>query len=207
MSNQMGGIIKRWKLGTQARIAEQELKNRLLHNSRLFFCEFSDQELKEWFLKAKKVLTDQNTFLKRSHTKVKRVNPPLGIQIPENHIRYSFLSNNLLTSQDTLSTAVANTVSALTHGSRFSWLSPLRLPIRCHPLNLSIFAQLAQGLPLETYLNLDDTIHPDDGVRYARVDTRELDNLMIFLSYGTWRPNRNTFENNCVISDSSTQTN
>ena len=203
MHNQMGGIIKRWKLSAQVRIAEKEMKSRLLQNSRYFFEELSDQELEKWLQKAKKELYDQNTYLKRSHIEVKRFNPSLGIQMPlSQHFKYSFM--NLSATHDNLNQAIANTVSAVSNGSRFSWLSPLRLPIRNHPLNLSIFAQLAQGLPLKTYLNTDDKIHSDDNVRQDRVDNREMENLMLFLSYGTWKPHRS--RDNCVIKDSSIQT-
>ena len=203
MHNQMGGIIKRWKLSAQVRIAEKEMKSRLLQNSRYFFEELSDQELKKWLQKAKKELHDQNTYLKRSHLEVKHFNPSLGIQMPlSQHFKYSFM--NLSATHDNLNQAIANTVSAVANGSRFSWLSPQRLPIRNHPLNLSIFAQLAQGLPLKTYLNTDDKIHSDDNVRQDRVDNREMENLMLFLSYGTWKPNHS--RDNCVIKDSSIQT-
>ena len=150
----------------------------------------------------------QTTFLKRSHVEVKRSSPSLGIQMPpENHIRYSFMSNDLLPLHETLNAAVTNTVSAITHGSRFSWISPLRLPLRSHPLNLSIFAQLAQGLTLKTFLDKESRLHSEDNVRHNRVDIRELDNLMIFLSYGTWRPNRVAFRDNPIVMDSPAQTN
>ena len=75
------------------------------------------------------------------------------------------------------------------------------------PLNLSIFAQLAQGLPLKTFLDKESRLHSEDNVRHNRVDIRELDNLMIFLSYGTWRPNRVAFRDNPIVMDSPAQTN
>ena len=205
MNNQMGGIIKRWKLSAQVKIAEYELENRLHQHSRYFFDEFSNNELEKWLVIAKKELAGQNAYLKPSHVEVKRFSPSLGIHVPsQQHVRYSFMRQ--LTFQDNLNQAVANTVSAVSYGSRFSWLSPMRLPIRNHPLNLSIFAQLAQGLPIKTFLDMDDRIHSEDNLRHDRIDNRELENIMLFLSFGTWRPNRVTFRDNCIIKDSSVQT-
>lgn len=205
MNNQMGGILKRWKLSAQVKMAESELRNRLLY-PRFFFDEFSNQELEKWLLTAKKELAAQNAYLKRSEVEVRRSIPSIKIHLPnEEHVRYSFMSS-INVPQDHLNQAVANTVSAVTLGSRFSWLSPMRLPIRNHPLNLSIFTQIAQGMPIETFLDKDDRIHPEDDVRHERVDNRILENLMLFLSYGTWRPNRVKFRDNRVVKDSSVQT-
>ena len=201
MNNQMGGIIKKWKLSLQVKLAEQEVKSRFLQNSKFFFEDFSNQELEEWLLEAKKILTSQNTYLNRSKIDVKCANPTLGIQMPQkNHFKYTFLPEP----QNNLNQAVENTVNAVTHGSRFSWMSPLRLPIRGHPLNLSIFAQLAQGLPLKTFLDKDDRIHSSDDLRHDQIDNRELNNLMLFLSFGTWKPKH--VRDTCIINDSSVQT-
>ena len=205
INNQMGQIIKKWKLGLQIKLAEQELKNRLLQNSKKFFLEFSNHELEDWLLDAKKELTNQNTYLNRSHANMKHANPRLGVQIPqEDHFRYSFLPKQLPASHNNLGQVIENTLNAITYGCRFSWLSPLRLPIRDHPLNLSIFAQLAQGLPGKTFLDKDDKIHSSDNLRHDQIDNRELDDLMIFLSFGAWRPKR--VEDSCIINDSSVQT-
>ena len=198
LSNQALCLMKKWKLGNQYRIAKQELANRKEHGRRSFFVDMTDDQLSHWIFRAVQPLTRYMYNLCQSSVTVGRPVPSLGVAIPrDNHLRYSFMSEEMLAANKPYMTQALTTT--LVNARIGLSVHPVRHPVRDHPTNLAIVARIAKGLPVLVKENSDSSIHPDDDdmLKTDVHENQELSNFMSFLSYNIYRPYRNT-PRNCV---------
>ena len=194
--------MKKWKLSNQYRIAKEELANRQEHGRKSFFLDMTDDELARWIHRAIQPLTQ---YMHKSNVLVGRPVPSLDVTFPySNHLRYTFMSEDELAPDRPYMTQ--SILTTLTNARIGLSVHPVRNPVRDHPTNLAIVARLAKGMPVLVKKNSDNRIHPDDTLGDDDIyENRELSSIMSFLSFGVYRPYRNTPQNHIALVNTPSQ--